>query len=145
KPNPWGLHDIYGNVSEWVIDAYDEKGYERFGGKLQAWDAAVAWPTKIFPGVARGGNWEAEPEDCRSAARLKSSRDLQRRDPQIPKSIWWYTDAFHIGFRVVRPSVEPSEAEKRRYWGDGTIEKIERILTTGGKQLRAKVDAAPKK
>ncbi|MQY78259.1 MAG: hypothetical protein GH151_03570 [Bacteroidetes bacterium] len=22
-------------------------------------------------------------------------------DPQIPKSIWWYSDCAHVGFRVV--------------------------------------------
>ena len=24
-----------------------------------------------------------------------------KTDPQMPKSIWWYSDCFHVGFRVV--------------------------------------------
>ncbi|MCA8962109.1 MAG: formylglycine-generating enzyme family protein [Planctomycetes bacterium] len=139
KPSPWGLHDIYGNVSEWVIDAYDPAGYALLEGAPQSSSDSVQWPKTIFPGVVRGGNWESEPEACRSAARLASSRDWQRRDPQIPKSIWWYTDAFHVGFRIVRPREVPSPEEQRRFW-DGRVEQIEKILETGGKQLRAKVE-----
>ncbi|MCI0488644.1 MAG: formylglycine-generating enzyme family protein, partial [Blastocatellia bacterium] len=29
-----------------------------------------------------------------------------RRDPQIPQSIWWHTDATFVGFRIVRPLEE---------------------------------------
>ena len=38
------------------------------------------------------------------------------RDPQLPKSIWYHTDAQFVGFRVVRPLREPDEAERARFW-----------------------------
>jgi hypothetical protein len=34
-----------------------------------------------------------------------------QRDPQIPKSRWWLTDASFVGFRVVRPQKQPSAGE----------------------------------
>ena len=38
------------------------------------------------------------------------------RDPQIPKSKWWHTDAPFVGLRVVRPVKTPSEEEQKKYW-----------------------------
>ncbi|TFH38803.1 MAG: hypothetical protein E4G95_02715, partial [Bacteroidia bacterium] len=40
--------------------------------------------------------------DLRSASRdYTRTVSWLRTDPQIPKSIWWYSDCFHVGFRVV--------------------------------------------
>jgi len=123
-------------VAEWVIDAYQPPGYSKLDAKDSVdWKAAIIWPKKIFPCIVRGGHWEAEATGCRSASRLASETKWQERDPQIPKSVWWYTDAFHVGFRVLRPLTEPDEALKLRFW-DGEIKDIHEILDEGGKQAR---------
>ena len=40
---------------------------------------------------------------CVCAARVASSPDWKSQDPQLPQSIWYFTDADFVGFRVVRP------------------------------------------
>jgi formylglycine-generating enzyme required for sulfatase activity len=110
KPNPWGLHDMHGNVAEWCLDDYDAKFYATFAS-----DNAALMPLKLpgnrrFNHVVRGGSWIETPERCRSAARDFSVVGWQKKDPQIPQSIWW-NNADWIGFRVVR-AVEEHESPK---------------------------------
>jgi len=100
KPNAWGLFDMHGNVSEWILDQYD-------AGYYRTVQPGTVGPVLLpgnhrFPHVSRGGSWDDEASLARSAARRGSAPDWSRRDPQSPKSIWWHTNALFAGFRVVR-------------------------------------------
>jgi len=79
--NAWGLHDISGNVSEWVADCW-HASYRRAPADGAAW---------YNPGcrqrVIRGGNWANAPEQTRAAWRQSQDSDV--------------TSA-RIGFRLVR-------------------------------------------
>lgn len=112
-PNPWGLHDMHGNVAEWTYDQYLPDGYSKFKGPVSN---PVVKPTQLYPHAVRGGSWDDDPEALRSAARRGSSPQWKQRDPQVPKSNWWLTDAAFLGFRVVRPAVQPSSEEIAQYW-----------------------------
>jgi formylglycine-generating enzyme required for sulfatase activity len=123
-PNPWGLYDMHGNVAEWVLDQYDEAGYESLATANQD---PLAIPMTLYPRVVRGGGWDQFPEDCRSAAREASNEEWKKQDPQIPKSIWYHTDAQHVGFRVVRPFIVPSDDEKASRWDKSEPIQKERV------------------
>jgi len=113
KPNPWGLHDMHGNVCEWCLDEYAADRYKQLGDQLV--ESPLNLVTKAYPQVARGGTWLDESPLLRSAARRGSNKDWKMQDPQIPQSIWYHTDADFIGFRVVRPLRVPSAEEAARY------------------------------
>ncbi|WP_435892868.1 formylglycine-generating enzyme family protein [Oceaniferula spumae] len=113
KPNPWGFHDMHGNVAEWVLDQFSDKFYGKLkDGEMNPWNA----PTTRYPRTVRGGSWDSEAPATRSAARLGSAPDWKQEDPQIPKSVWYHTDGQHVGFRIVRPVKIPSAEEMHRYW-----------------------------
>ncbi len=124
KPNPWGLYDMHGNVAEWVLDQHDEAGYE---GLADQTINPLAIPKTLYPRVVRGGGWNQFPEDLRSAARQGSNEEWIKQDPQIPKSIWYLTDAQHVGLRIVRPFLEPSETEKENKWEKSEPLQKERV------------------
>ncbi len=111
KPNPWGLYDMHGNVAEWVLDQYTSDFY----GKASA-NNLFAIPQTLYPRVVRGGSWDDDAPLLRSAARVGSHEDWKEQDPQIPKSIWYHTDALGVGFRIVRPLATPSAKEKAALW-----------------------------
>lgn len=114
KPNPWGLYDMHGNVSEWVLDQYIPDAYKKWSGKGTL-KFPVNTPTRLYPRIVRGGSWDDEPEALRSANRIFSSSDWKIQDPQIPQSIWYHTDAVFVGFRVVRPLKVPTAEERKKY------------------------------
>lgn len=113
KPNPWGLYDIHGNVAEWVLDQYAADSYAKFSGKSVN---PLVIPLTEYPRVVRGGGWDDPAEMLRSAVREGSSEEWKQQDPQDPQSIWYFTDALGVGFRVVRPFLEPSDEERAVKW-----------------------------
>jgi formylglycine-generating enzyme required for sulfatase activity len=116
KPNAWGLYDMHGNVWEWCLDQYTED--------YSMWKEPVAvnpWnrATEPYPHVTRGGSYDDPSSRLRSAARKGSSRAWKMQDPQLPKSVWWLSDAPWVGFRLVRPLKVPSADELTKYWTSG--------------------------
>ena len=90
--NPWGLHDMLGNVEEHIFD-WEQHGY----GPGPVTDPMVLGPAK--PGrIARGGPYVGWPGILRSAnVSSMLSLDSPYRSPGL-------------GFRMVR-TVSPQEAE----------------------------------
>ncbi|MDE3210622.1 MAG: SUMF1/EgtB/PvdO family nonheme iron enzyme [Pseudomonadota bacterium] len=80
-PNPFGLYDIDGNVSEWVADCWHDN-YIRAPVDGSAW---------VNPGcsarVLRGGSWGSSPEQVTSDYRQGADSDIR---------------SGRVGFRVVR-------------------------------------------
>lgn len=115
KPNPWGLFDMHGNVREWTIDAYVPNYQKHADGSVNPF----ALTPDRYPRVTRGGDWDSFPEDLRSAKRTPSDKQWKDIDPQNPKSIWYHTDAWGLGFRIVRPARNPTLEEMHLLWNTG--------------------------
>ncbi|MEZ6093193.1 MAG: formylglycine-generating enzyme family protein [Pirellulaceae bacterium] len=120
EPNPWGLYDMYGNAAEWVLDGYSENGYAHLAeAETVEGNSILTKPKGVEGRVLRGGSFELEMEDCRSAARQKSrDADWKIEDPNFPKSPWWFTNegALGAGFRLVRPLDVPAREEFTKFW-----------------------------
>lgn len=85
--NPWGLHDMHGNVFEWCRDWHHAKLPGGVDPDLySAETTALVNRTGSRSRVRRGGCWADEGWACRSAFRLRF--EPERRSD-------------HIGFRVV--------------------------------------------
>jgi formylglycine-generating enzyme required for sulfatase activity len=116
KPNPWGLHDIYGNVTEWTVDQYAPDFY----GNSPAANP-VNRGSKLYPHALRGGNFASTEADLGAAFREQSSPAWKRIDPQIPKSQWWFPEAPFVGMRLVRPLIPPIPEEIYAYYTQAPI------------------------
>ena len=112
KPNAWGLYDMLGNVMEWTLDQY---------APYTAAAAENPWvrATAAYPHAVRGGSWNDDDTRVSCTARVASDASWKKQDPQLPKSVWYVTDAQWLGFRLVRPAALPSAEEMYRAWNNG--------------------------
>ncbi len=81
-PNAFGLHDVHGNVREWVEDCW-HGSYRGAPSDGRAWTTGGGCVRRVL----RGGSWGDEPRLLRSADRYRSGTGLRLDD---------------IGFRIAR-------------------------------------------
>ncbi|MCA9734029.1 MAG: SUMF1/EgtB/PvdO family nonheme iron enzyme [Deferribacteres bacterium] len=100
KSNAFGLKNMLGNVKEFCSDWYEADIYANYSA-----DAITQNPSGPKSGdehVVRGGSYKSSAKDVRAATREKTNTvSWMRTDPQLPKSLWWYSDNAEVGFRVV--------------------------------------------
>ncbi len=72
KPNGFGLYDMHGNVWEWVADTSHEN-YNGAPTDGSIWGKLGDKKAKVL----RGGSWDYDPVNCRSAARDRSDPDFR--------------------------------------------------------------------
>lgn len=100
KANPFGLKNMLGNVWEFTADYYAEDAYAMYPENMAIKDPQG--PPSGTERVIRGGSYKSDAFDVRAATRRPTQHDAWLiTDPQIPKSIWWYSDSYDVGFRVV--------------------------------------------
>ncbi|MFB6099133.1 MAG: formylglycine-generating enzyme family protein, partial [Salinibacter sp.] len=87
--NPFGLYDMYGNVWEWVRDAYSPNFYER-SARVDPLNTGKP----LSPRVIRGGGWYSVVSDMRSANRSWARPKAQN---------------VQLGFRIVREIPEDEQ------------------------------------
>jgi hypothetical protein len=92
NPNEWDLNDMLGNVWEYCLEP--------------------AHPPEFGP-VLRGGAWDSPAVGCES--RQEVIPEWYERDPDRPLSLWWLTDGFCQGFRVVRLDDGSNFQERKNY------------------------------
>jgi formylglycine-generating enzyme required for sulfatase activity len=75
-----GLFDLFGNAAEWVATGDDSL-------------------------VVRGGSFRDRPDSIGLTSRSVQDDTWNERDPQLPKSRWWLSDAPFVGFRLVEARI----------------------------------------
>lgn len=77
EANAFGLSDMLGNTGEWAVRTEEE-------------------------GILKGGSFTDPASQVGCDAGKEQTPAWNATDPQLPKSVWWLTDAPFVGLRLVR-------------------------------------------
>lgn len=111
KPNQFGLKNMLGNVAEFCLDYYDPTVYAKYPKGVVR---NPRGPREGLEHVVRGGSFNNSAKDLRAGKRdFTKTEAWLITDPQIPKSIWWYSDCKNVGFRVIC-EYDPEELESEK-------------------------------
>ena len=145
---------MHGNVAEWVLRPAPRRtsSTETQRRTTSPWLNPLVWPTELYPRVVRGrllgrrpGQTCAPPRGV--CSRRKASWKVQ--DPQLPKSIWYHTDAPFVGFRVVRPfrgtnrGREAAATGRRTWTAFARSVEIQRIGRPASAEIASRPGRAP--
>lgn len=102
KANPWGLHDMLGNVPEWCWDRYDADYYKK--SKLINPSGATIGEHRVF----RGGHAGYLPSQATASARRPLNTaygPISPKTTQLPDAYAPFMGSQGVGFRVVRSKI----------------------------------------
>lgn len=93
SPNEFGIYNMYGNVAEWVLDAYNESAWAFVHDQnpVLLYEASEDDPQIMKRKVVRGGSWK---DNAQSLSPYNRNYEVQ----DVPHS--------YIGFRCVMPAPE---------------------------------------
>ena len=121
--NPWGFHDLLGNVFEWVQDCWSGSSYE--GAPL---DGSAWVEGDCRHRITRGGGWRSTPENLRIANRVRAVRDDRQNT---------------VGIRVARalPGTGLGMVPLFPSAADGAPQGFVRVINHSGMAGRVRIDA----
>ena len=121
--NAWGLHDMHGNVFEWVRDCWNGSTYEGAPSDGSAW-----LNDDCTSSVIRGGAWSSSAGNLRSANRTRDSRDDR---------------GSNLGFRVARalPPAHPGVVPLLPAAAVAAPQGFVRVINHSGVAGQVRIDA----